>query len=200
VRTEWLLRVLREFREEFGSRALIPPHNFIGEDVAARCLAEGFNISRAISNQEVSVLGFDPSSAAGRAGAKRRKPWKMTGPGAEIYQSAAVWSRQISAHGASPSSLAAEIMSVAGPAGVGVVTFHWWDFLDETGAPNMNFSDFSASFLDECGRRGTDGYSVIGDFPAARFLGRCSGSSLPAAAKLVGNCSDSAEGSEIEWS
>lgn len=164
ARIEWLLRSLRDFRDEFGSGTLIPPHNFVGEDVAARCLADGFNISRAISDREVSALGLDPSSAAGRAEAKRRQPWRITGSSVELYQSAAVWSRQSSARSVSPDDLAEEIMSVAGPVEVGVVTFHWWDFLDEAGALDQNFMDFAAALLDGCVRRGANDFALIGDF------------------------------------
>ncbi|MGH3825562.1 MAG: hypothetical protein ACRDQX_00075 [Pseudonocardiaceae bacterium] len=148
ARVEWLMATLRRWRERFGSQTLVPPHNFIDSAVAARCLGEGFHVCRAVMDDEVAALGLDPRRMADRAEAKRRRPYRVVGSSVVVYQTAAVWAdraRKVSAR-----SMAESIMAVAGPAGVGVVTFHWWDFLRPGGPVNEEFVRFAQDVLRAC--------------------------------------------------
>lgn len=157
-RVEWLLRVLRGFRERFGGQTLIPPHNFLDHEVEGLCLAAGFNVLRAVMDHEVARFGLDPGSPGARAEAKRRRPWYPVGPVIVAYQSAAIWADRARRRGISPEALADEVMAVVRPAGAGVVTFHWWDFLDRNGRLDEWFTDFAAGFLSACERLGASGF------------------------------------------
>ncbi len=164
-RVGMLLDVLHTFRHEFGTSTLIPPHNFIDEAVAASCASEGFNLSRALMNDEVIALGLDPDSPEDRAEAKRRRPCYTAGSSLVIYQTASISTKN--ATQSTPRELAASIMSVVRPAGTGVITFHWWDFLQDTGEINDAFITFAAQFLDACQQFGADSFTVIADLPGA---------------------------------
>ena len=52
-------------------------------------------------------------------------------------------------------------MSVVVPAGVGVVTFHWWDFLLPSGAVNEEFVVFTIELLRACERGDAVEYLTI---------------------------------------
>ncbi|MEV4199345.1 hypothetical protein [Micromonospora globbae] len=158
-RADMLMDVLHIFRDEFGTSTLIPPHNFIDEAVAARCATEGFHLSRALMNDEVLALGLDPNSPDDRAEAKRRRPCYTAGSAIVVYQTAAISAKNT--RQTTPRDLAASIMDIIGPAGKGVVTFHWWDFLHDTGEINETFATFAAQFLDACQKRGADGFAAI---------------------------------------
>jgi hypothetical protein len=157
----WLLRALEEFRAQFGGATLIPPHNFVDSVVEEQCLAAGFHVSRAVMNDEVARLGLDPRSAGARAEAKRRRPWYSAGTGLVVYQSAAVWADPVRRRGISPEARAVAVMDVARPAGVGVVTFHWWDFLCPDGRVDEEAIGFAAEFLAACGRLGAEDFSTL---------------------------------------
>ncbi|MGH3865296.1 MAG: hypothetical protein ACRDQ4_03995 [Pseudonocardiaceae bacterium] len=150
ARVEWLLVTLRRWRERFGSRTLVPPHNVIDSTVAARCLGEGFHVCRAVMDDEVAALGLDPRRMADRAEAKRRRPYRVVGSGVVVYQSAAVWADPVGGGEGSARSVAESIMAVVGPAGVGVVTFHWWDVLRSGGGVNEEFVRFARDVLRAC--------------------------------------------------
>ncbi|MFI9643949.1 hypothetical protein ACIG87_28535 [Micromonospora sp. NPDC051925] len=154
-----LSNVLHAFRTEFGTSTLIPPHNFIDEVVVARYTAEGFHLSRALMNHEVAAHGLDPTSPDHRAEAKRRRPRYPAGPAMVLYQTASVAARDMSR--TNPRDLASSVMSVAGPAGMGVITFHWWDFLHDSGEINEAFTTFAAQFLDACQQLGSDEFTTI---------------------------------------
>lgn len=83
-----------------------------------------------------------------------------------IYQTASISAKNMSR--TTPRELAASIMRVAGPAGRGVVTFHWWDFLHDSGEINEAFTTFAAQFLDACQQLGADGFAVIADLAGTR--------------------------------
>jgi hypothetical protein len=53
------------------------------------------------------------------------------------------------------------IMNVVVPAGVGVVTFHWWDFLRPGGAVNEEFVVFTTELLRACERGDAVEYLTI---------------------------------------
>lgn len=161
ARVGWLMATLGRWRERFDSQTLVPPHNFIDSTVAARCLDEGFHVCRALMDDDVAALGLDPRGMADRAEAKRRRPFRVVGSGVVIYQSAAVWADRVGRGTASPQSMAELIMSVAGPAGVAVVTFHWWDFLRPNGSVNEEFVEFTTDVLRACERREAVEYLTI---------------------------------------
>lgn len=148
ARVERLMVTLRRWRERFGSQTLVPPHNFIDSTVAARCLEEGFHVCRAVMDDEVAALGLDPRRMADRAEAKRRRPYRIVGSGVVVYQSAALWADRVGR--VSAQVMAESIMAVVGPAGVGVVTFHWWDFLRPGGGVNEEFVRFARDVLRAC--------------------------------------------------
>ncbi|MGH3806140.1 MAG: hypothetical protein ACRDRU_05800 [Pseudonocardiaceae bacterium] len=150
ARVEWLMATLRRWRERFGSQTLVPPHNFIDSTVAARCLGEGFHVCRAVMDDEVAALGLDLRRMADRAEAKRRRPYKVVGSGVVVYQSAAVWADRVGKGKVSARSMAESIMAVVGPAGVGVVTFHWWNFLRPGSGVNEEFVRFTQDVLRAC--------------------------------------------------
>jgi hypothetical protein len=152
ARVEWLMRALWRWRERCDSRTVVPPHNFIDSAVEARCLDEGFHVCRAVMDHEVAALGLDPQRMADRAEAKRRRPFRRAGSSVVLYQSTAVWAERVRRDGISPQVMAESIMSIAGPAGVGVVTFHWWDFLRPNGAVNEEFVAFTTDLLRACDR------------------------------------------------
>ncbi len=164
-RVDMLLDVLHTFRDEFGTSTLIPPHNFIDESVAARCTSEGFHLSRALMNHEVIALGLDPDSPDDRAEAKRRRPCYTAGQALVIYQTAAISAKHL--RQTTPSELAASIMSVIGPGGRGVIAFHWWDFLEDSGEINDAFVAFAAQLLDACQQLGADQFMPIADLLGA---------------------------------
>jgi hypothetical protein len=161
ARVEWLLRVLGDFRDRFGGQTLVPPHNFLDAGVEKRCAAAGFHVSRAVMDDEVARLGLDPGSPAARAEAKRRRPWYHAGEALVVYQTAAVSADTVSRRMISPEDLAAEVMSLVVTAGVGVVTFHWWDFVNGHGRLSALFADFAAEFLAGCERLGADGFLTL---------------------------------------
>jgi hypothetical protein len=161
ARVAWLLRELDGFRARFGGATLIPPHNFIDAGVEERCLAAGFHVSRAVMSDEVARLGLDPRSAGARAEAKRRRPWYAAGAGLVVYQSAAVWADPVRRRGVSPEAQAVAVMDVVRPAGVGVVTFHWWDFLGRDGRVDEESAGFATGFLAACGRLGAEEFSTV---------------------------------------
>jgi hypothetical protein len=158
ARVEWLMRVLRRWRERFESRTVVPPHNFIDSAVEVRCLEEGFHVCRAVMDHEVAGLGLDPARMADRTEAKRRRPFRRVGSRVVFYQSAAVWAERVRRGGISPQMMAESIMSIVVPAGVGVVTFHWWDFLLPSGAVNEEFVVFTTEWLRACERWDTVEY------------------------------------------
>jgi hypothetical protein len=155
------MRVLDDFRYRFGGQTLIPPHNFLDARVEERCVAAGFHVSRAITDYEVARLGLDPGSSAARAEAKRRRPWYLAGQALVVYQSAAVSADRVRRQRISPEVLAAEVMSVVGAASVGVVTFHWWDFVNENGYLSEWFAAYAVRFLAGCERLGADGFLTL---------------------------------------
>lgn len=160
-RVDWLLRVLGDFRDRFGGQTLVPPHNFIDAEVEVRFLAAGFHVSRAVMDWEVARLGLDPRSQVDRAEAKRRRPWYWAGRALVVYQSAAVSAAGIRRRRISPEALAAEVMAVAGPAGAGVVTFHWWDFVDGDGRLDECFAALTARFLATCEGLSMSGFLTL---------------------------------------
>ena len=160
-RVAWLLRAPEEFRARFGGATLIPPHNFVDSGVEERCLAAGFHVSRAVMNDEVARLGLDPRSAEARAEAKRRRPWYSAGTGLVVYQSASVWAGPARRRGVSPEARAVAVMGTVRPAGVGVATFHWWDFLCEDGRVDEEAIGFAAEFVAACGRLGAEDFSTV---------------------------------------
>jgi len=164
-RVEMLLDVLHAFRREFGTSTLIPPHNFIDEAVAVRSMSEGFHLSRALMDDEVLALGLDPHSPEDRAEAKRRRPCYTAGLALVIYQTASISAKHVSQ--TTPGELAASIMRVVRPAGKGVITFHWWDFLHDGGELNEAFTTFTAQFLDACQQLGATGFAAIADLTGA---------------------------------
>ena len=160
-RVHMLLDVLHAFRNEFGTSTLVPPHNFIDTPSEACFAAEGFHISRALMSHEVRALGLDPDSSQDRAEAKRRRPSYTTNSSLVIYQTAAISTRHLSQ--TTPRELATSIMNIAGPAGMGVITFHWWDFLHDSGAINEAFTSFAAQLLDACQQLDADNFTLITD-------------------------------------
>jgi len=164
-RVEMLLDVLHTFRHEFGTSTLIPPHNFIDEAVAVRATSEGFHLSRALMDDEVLAFGLDPDLPEDRAEAKRRRPCYTTGPALVIYQTASISAKNVSQ--TTPRELAASIMRVARPAGRGVITFHWWDFLHDSGEMNEAFTTFAAQLLDACQQLGATDFATIAGLTGA---------------------------------
>ncbi|MGB6163310.1 MAG: hypothetical protein WCF33_21335 [Pseudonocardiaceae bacterium] len=171
ARVEWLMRALRRWRERCDSRTVIPPHNFIDSTVEAGCLGEGFHVCRAVMDHEVAALGLDPARMADRAEAKRRRPFHRAGFSVVFYQSAAVWAQRARQGGISPQVMAESIMSVVVPARVGVVTFHWWDFLLPSGAVNEEFVVFTIDLLRACERLAVVEYLTISQL-AGRLVHR----------------------------
>ena len=165
-RLAWVLRTLREFRTEFGAATLVPPHNFVDKASEQQCLAEGFHVCRALVDGEVAELGLDPRWSDARAEAKRRRPWLVSGAGLVLFQSAAVSARTALKRRTPPEALAASVMDIVRPAGVGVVTFHWWDFLRCNGRSDLAFQEYAAEFLAACEQHGAD------DFPTVSQLAR----------------------------
>ncbi|CUU60604.1 hypothetical protein Ga0074812_14321 [Parafrankia irregularis] len=160
-RVDLLLQVLRAFRDDLGTSTLIPPHNFIDETVAARCTTAGFHLSRALMNHEVQALGLDPDQPEDRAEAKRRRPCYTAGSATVIYQTTSVSPRNMRQN--TPREIAAFVMNIAKPAGMGVITFHWWDFLHDNGTINEAFATFASHFLDACQHLGADSFTSIAD-------------------------------------
>jgi hypothetical protein len=169
ARVEWLVRALWRWRERCDSHTLIPPHNFIDSTVEARCLDKGFHVCRAVMDHEVAALGLDPARMADRAEAKRRRPFRRAGSSVVLYQSAAVWTQRVRQGGISPQVMAESIMSVVGSAGVGVVTFHWWDFLLPSGAVNEEFVVFVTDLLRACERLEAVEYLTISQLAGRLF-------------------------------
>lgn len=151
-RVQRLLRALHEFRDRFGATALIPPHNFIDPRVAELVLAGGFTISRALMDTDVTALGLDPAAPGARAEAKRRRPAITKGSAAEIFQTVAAWAPGTRRQNQDAATLADETMAIIAPAGAGVITLHWWDFLRPDGRLDEDVVAFASTFLDECHR------------------------------------------------
>jgi hypothetical protein len=169
-RADMLIDVLRRFREDFGTTTLIPPHNFIDPVLAERCADDGFSVSRALMDDEVAAFGLDPHSPDDRAEAKRRRPYYITRNGLVAYQSAAVSAESVRQVNTTPQALSSSTMDIVRPAGMGVITFHWWDFLRDGGAINEPFLRFASQFLQECEDLGADDFGTLTTL-ASRTIG-----------------------------
>ncbi|WP_035803597.1 polysaccharide deacetylase family protein [Kitasatospora mediocidica] len=161
TRVARLTDCLHSWRARFGTRTLIPPHNHLDPALREHCLAQGFHVSRAVSDGEVAALGLDPARADHRAEAKRRRPLRVVGGALDVYQTTGVSYQRVRRHGPCAEELADAVMAIAAPAGVGVLTFHWWDFLQADGTWCEDFAHFTTRLLRRCEELGPVEFSTV---------------------------------------
>ncbi|MFE1930700.1 DUF2334 domain-containing protein [Streptomyces sp. NPDC059474] len=172
-RSDRLMTCLKTWRARFGTRTLVAPHNYIAPELTDRLLAGGYNVSRAVTRREVTALGLDPAAADARGEAKRRRPFRLVGDAVDLYQTAGIDHGRVQRSGLKAELLAASVMEIAAPAGVGVLTFHWWDFLTPEGAWRRDFATFVADVFRHCESLAPVRYTTVagladtlGDFTA----------------------------------
>lgn len=156
-----LMGTLRRFEKRFGSRTLIPPHNYIASGLRQRVLAAGFHVCRAITDEEVRQLGIDSAGPAARAEAKRRRAFGVVGASVDLYQTAGVSYERLRRDHVGPEQLAESVMGIAAVTGVGVLTFHWWDFLTDGGQVRAEVVEFTRRLLACCERLAPVRYETI---------------------------------------
>ena len=144
---EALARSLEIWRDEFGTRVLVPPHNAIDADLARTFADRGNVISRAITDKEVRALGFD-TTPAGRVLAKLVGPHHRPASRSQFFQTVSVSERYIRTSGRSPEDTARIILRAAQDAGNATLTLHWWDFgpMDAT-APVWEYVSVLLNYL-----------------------------------------------------
>lgn len=161
ARRERLLhRALDAWHDKFATRVLIPPHNAITPSLASQIARRGFLVSRSITDAEVAAPGLDPQAAESRTIAKRL-PWRMTGGGADYFQTIGLSRRYVTRSRRPPSEVAMDLVQAAEQAGNATVTFHWWDFASP--GDNMMLA-YAAETLDVVSRAAT--FTTISDFTA----------------------------------
>lgn len=138
-----LEQVLQDWRRRFDTAVLVPPHNYIDLDLSKRLAQCGISVCRAITDSEVAALGLDPRQANNRMTAKKAMPFKHSGRGIELFQTASISAATMNSH-QQPEAAAEALLEIASSAGVAVVTFHWWDFV---GAAAELFTTYTRCFL-----------------------------------------------------
>jgi hypothetical protein len=171
ARVRRLLELLQAWSALFDTRTLIPPHNYIDPAVLATCLDGHAHVCRAVTDDEVASLGLDPSQPEQRAEAKRRMGYRFEGSHADLCQTTGVTPGRLDLPGKRVAETARAILSVADPVGVGVVTFHWWDFVSAGGTMDREYGAAVRTLL---GLLESDGvsFSTVSDFAAGCVYGR----------------------------
>ncbi|MBP0451130.1 MULTISPECIES: hypothetical protein [unclassified Kitasatospora] len=154
---------LHGWRSRFGTRTLIPPHNYIDPGLREQCLAEGFHVSRAVTDAEVSALGLDPDRPDHRAEAKRRRPYRLVGTALDVYQTTGVSYERVRRAGPPAEELAESVMAIAAPTGIGVITFHWWDFVRADASWCEEFAQYTTRLLRRCEALAPVEFSTVAD-------------------------------------
>jgi hypothetical protein len=170
-RVRRLLELLHAWRALFDTRTLIPPHNYIDPDVLATCLDGHAHVCRAITDDEVAILGLDPSRPEQRADAKRRMGYRFVGSHVDLYQTTGVSPGRLDQSGKGVGEMARTILSVAAPVGVGTVTFHWWDFVSGSGKMDHEYGAAVRTLLELLESDGVS-FSTVSGFAAGSLDGR----------------------------
>ncbi len=160
-RTALLWRFLRVLGEKFGTRTVIPPHNFMSDELADSCLTNGYHLSRSIPDWLIADLGLDTSRKAARNEAKRRAPFRVVGSAVDLYQTLMISRRRIERQKLSAVSLADEIVATTASSGIATITFHWWDYYDPGLVLSESFCDFTRELLANVERRLSPRYCTI---------------------------------------
>lgn len=146
---EALIRTLDAWREEFGTRVLVPPHNAIDADLARELVSRGYIVNRSITDAEVTALGFD-TTHAGRAMAKRIPPEHRPTSRSQFFQTVSVSGKYVRTSGRSPEETASVILDTARDAGNATLTLHWWDFAPTgTSAPIWDYTSTLLKLLSQ---------------------------------------------------
>jgi hypothetical protein len=148
-----LHRALDTWRHRFATTVLVPPHNAVHPELAARCTARGYAISRSLTDPEVAALGFDPSDPEARTQAKRMRTERKESCGIEVFQTIGLSRRFLRTCGKSPSEIATELALTAREAGIATVTFHWWDFVRADQTTDTAMQSYAAEALDALSSR-----------------------------------------------
>ena len=155
-----LEHVLQDWRRRFDTAVLVPPHNYIDLDLSKRLAQSGISVCRAITDSEVAALGLDPQQAENRTTAKKTLPFKRTGQGIELFQTASISAASMNSQ--QQTEVAAEtLLEIASSAGVAVVTFHWWDFAGPGAEP---FTSYARCLLDRLEAESGVSFTTISAF------------------------------------
>jgi len=136
---EALIRTLETWRDEFGTRVVIPPHNAIDADFARDLVSRGYIVNRSITDAEVTALGFD-TTHSGRTMAKRIAPEHRPSSRSQFFQTVSVSDKFVRISGQTPEETAAVILSTAREAGNATLTLHWWDFARPASMPIWKYT------------------------------------------------------------
>lgn len=135
-RAEALISALDTWRDEFGTRVLVPPHNAIDLDFAQSLVARGYVVSRSITDGEVAELGLD-TTPDGRAASKLIPPNGRPSSRSQYFQTISVSRRYIDTSKRTPTETAGTLLRAASEAGNATLTLHWWDFVPRSGSGHV---------------------------------------------------------------
>ncbi|MFJ2466760.1 hypothetical protein [Pseudomonas sp. NPDC087615] len=135
------------FDSTVGYRMFVPPHNEIHAQAEQYFLERQVSVCRSLRDEEVSSLAASQASPVSRTDAKRilsRVPdkWPLT-----LYQSLIINKEKLRAGTSSACDLCTEVIASSSEHGLAVVTFHWWDFFQQDGKPDLLFIRFIQQFF-----------------------------------------------------
>lgn len=127
------------FESTVGYKVFVPPHNEVHPTTEHQLLAHGVSVCRSLRDDEVAALGETLGMPVTRASAKRmlcRPPrqWPFT-----LHQTLIINKQRLWANACEPETACAEMVAACAEHGMGVITFHWWDFFLPDARPDRRF-------------------------------------------------------------
>jgi hypothetical protein len=135
------------FDSVVGYKMFVPPHNDIHCAAEAYLHARDISVCRSIRDDEVTRLADKRGATVSRSEAKRILGIQPHGWPFTLFQSLIFNKEKLRSDQADPVELSRCVLAASGLHGLGVLTFHWWDFFFADGKPDFEFIQFVQRFF-----------------------------------------------------